>query len=61
MRSRRATWLCMREVAQHYFYTPAGYEAALLVAQQEADSGRHLSAGLVVSAIARHARSCGNG
>jgi outer membrane protein assembly factor BamB len=37
----------LREVAQHYFYTPAGYEAALLVAQQEADSGRHLSAGLL--------------
>ena len=39
--------LGLRKVAQQYFYTPAGYEAAMLVAQHEADAGRHLSASLL--------------
>jgi len=34
----------LRQITQRYFYTPAGYEAALLFAQHEADQGRHLSA-----------------
>ena len=33
-------------VAQRYFYTPAGSEAALLLAMEEADAGRHFSAAL---------------
>jgi outer membrane protein assembly factor BamB len=33
-------------VARRYFYTPAGYEAAFLLAMDEADAGRHLSAAL---------------
>ena len=33
-------------VAQRYFYTPAGYEAALLSAMEDADAGRHHSAAL---------------
>jgi outer membrane protein assembly factor BamB len=33
-------------VAHRYFYTPAGYEAALLLAMDEADAGRHFSAAL---------------
>jgi outer membrane protein assembly factor BamB len=33
-------------VARRYFYTPAGLEAALLLAMDEADAGRHLSAAL---------------
>jgi outer membrane protein assembly factor BamB len=37
----------LRQVAQQYFYTPAGYEAAMMVAQHEADAGRHLSASLL--------------
>ncbi|NOY29444.1 MAG: PQQ-binding-like beta-propeller repeat protein [Planctomycetes bacterium] len=36
----------VRRVAQRYFYTPAGYEAVLLLAAQEADMGRHFSAAL---------------
>jgi len=36
----------LRRVAQRYFYTPAGYEAVLLLAAQEADMGRHFSAAL---------------
>lgn len=36
----------LREIAQRYFYTPAGHEAALLYAQSEADQGRHLTAAL---------------
>jgi outer membrane protein assembly factor BamB len=34
-------------VAQRYFYTPAGYQAAFLQAMDEADAGRHLSAALI--------------
>ncbi len=37
----------LRKVAQQFFYTPAGYEAAMMVAQHEADAGRHLSASLL--------------
>ncbi|MCC6493396.1 MAG: PQQ-binding-like beta-propeller repeat protein [Pirellulales bacterium] len=33
-------------VAGRYFYTSAGYEAALLAAMDEADAGRHLAAAL---------------
>ena len=33
-------------VAHRYFFTPAGYEAALLLAMDEADAGRHFSAAL---------------
>lgn len=33
-------------VAQRYFYTPAGYEAALMLAMDEADAGRHFAAAL---------------
>ena len=36
----------LRQIAQRYFYTPAGHEAALLFAQHEADQGRHLTAAL---------------
>ncbi len=36
----------LREIARRYFYTPAGYEAALLFAQSEADQGRFLTAAL---------------
>ena len=36
----------LRQITQRYFYTPAGHEAALLFAQQEADQGRHLTAAL---------------
>ncbi len=36
----------VRQIAQRYFYTPAGNEAALLFAQEEADQGRHLAAAL---------------
>ena len=36
----------LRRITQRYFYTPAGYEAALLFAQHEADQGRHLTAAL---------------
>src|SRR5688500_2626099 len=32
--------------ARRYFFTPAGYEAAFLLAMDEADAGRHLSAAL---------------
>ena len=35
-----------RRVAHRYFHTSAGYEAAMLLAQHEADMGRHLSAAL---------------
>lgn len=34
-------------LVQRYFYTPAGYQAALLRATDEADAGRHLAAGLI--------------
>lgn len=34
----------LRQVVRQYFNTPAGYEAAFLVAQLEADAGRHMSA-----------------
>jgi outer membrane protein assembly factor BamB len=37
----------LREIVWQYFYTPAGREAALQVAQLEADEGRHLSASLL--------------
>ena len=37
----------LRRLTRRYFHTPAGYEAALLLAQHEADLGRHLSAALV--------------
>ncbi len=37
----------VRRIAYRYFYTDAGYEAALLLAQQQADLGRHLSAALL--------------
>ncbi len=36
----------LSRVAQQFFYTPAGYEATLLYAQNEADHGRHLAAAL---------------
>jgi outer membrane protein assembly factor BamB/tetratricopeptide (TPR) repeat protein len=36
----------LANVAQRYFFTPAGYEAALLLAMDEADAGRHFSAAL---------------
>ncbi|MCA9230541.1 MAG: PQQ-binding-like beta-propeller repeat protein [Planctomycetales bacterium] len=36
----------LRQVSQRYFYTPAGYEAALLLATHEADMGRHFAAAL---------------
>ena len=38
--------LLLRQIARRYFYTPAGHEAALLFAQNEADKGRHLTAAL---------------
>jgi outer membrane protein assembly factor BamB len=34
-------------VVQRYFYTPAGYQAALLAAADESDAGRHLAAALI--------------
>ena len=37
----------VRKVSQRYFYTSAGFEAALLLAQHEADLGRHMSAVLL--------------
>ena len=37
----------LRQITRRYFHTPAGYEAALLLAQHEADLGRHLSAALL--------------
>jgi outer membrane protein assembly factor BamB len=36
----------LTDVAQRYFHTPAGYEAALLLAMDEADAGRHFTAAL---------------
>jgi outer membrane protein assembly factor BamB len=36
----------LQSIVQRYFYTPAGYEAAILLAMDEADAGRHLSAAL---------------
>ncbi len=36
----------LEAVAQRYFYTPAGFQAALLLAADEADAGRHLAAAL---------------
>jgi len=36
----------LRQIVQRYFHTPAGYQAALLFAQHEADEGRHLTAAL---------------
>ena len=36
----------LRSIAHRYFYTPAGHEAALLFAQNEADQGHHLTAAL---------------
>jgi outer membrane protein assembly factor BamB len=41
----------LQRVAQQYFYTPSGFEATLLVAQTEADGGRHLSAGLLYNQL----------
>lgn len=37
----------VRRIAYRYFYTDAGYEAALLLAQNQTDLGRHLSAALL--------------
>ena len=37
----------LEAVVQRYFYTPAGYQAALLMATQESDAGRHLGAALL--------------
>jgi outer membrane protein assembly factor BamB len=37
----------LRAVVWQYFYTPAGREAAMQVAQLEADAGKHLSASLL--------------
>ena len=42
----RGDGLELAKVAQRYFYTPAGYEAALMLAMDEADAGRQLSAAL---------------
>jgi outer membrane protein assembly factor BamB len=39
--------VALARVAQRYFYTSAGYEAALLAAAEEADAGRHLAAALL--------------
>ncbi|HEX6963347.1 MAG TPA: hypothetical protein VF175_15880, partial [Lacipirellula sp.] len=36
----------MQAVARRYFYTSAGYDAAFLLAMDEADAGNHLSAAL---------------
>lgn len=36
----------LQQIAQRYFYTPAGYEAALLIALQEEDAGERRSAAL---------------
>jgi outer membrane protein assembly factor BamB len=43
----------LREIVWQYFYTPAGYEAAMQVAQLEADAGRHLSASLLFDELLR--------
>jgi outer membrane protein assembly factor BamB len=37
----------LEAIVQRYFFTPAGYQAALLLATQESDAGRHLSAALL--------------
>ncbi|WP_168205224.1 outer membrane protein assembly factor BamB family protein [Bythopirellula goksoeyrii] len=37
----------VRAVSQRYFYTSAGFEAAILLAQHEADRGEHLAANLI--------------
>jgi outer membrane protein assembly factor BamB len=37
----------LEQVVQRYFYTPAGYQAALLLATAETDAGRHLTAALL--------------
>ncbi|MCG8451257.1 MAG: PQQ-like beta-propeller repeat protein [Pirellulales bacterium] len=37
----------LRMLTRRYFHTPSGYEAAILLAQHEADMGRHLSAALI--------------
>lgn len=37
----------LEAIVQRYFYTPAGYQAALLMATQESDAGRHLGAALL--------------
>lgn len=37
----------VRSIAFRYFHTDAGYEAALLLAQDQSDLGRHLSAALI--------------
>lgn len=37
----------LERVVQRYFYTPAGYQAALLLAANESDAGRHLAAALL--------------
>ena len=39
--------VALREVVWQYFYTSAGREAAMQVAQLEADAGKHLSASLL--------------
>ena len=50
----------LEAVAQRYFYTPAGYQAVLLLATDEADAGRHLSAALCcISNCSRRRRRCG--
>ena len=36
----------LARIARQYFYTPAGYEATYLYAQNETDHGRHLAAAL---------------
>ncbi|MEO2050047.1 MAG: hypothetical protein ABGX16_26115 [Pirellulales bacterium] len=36
----------LSRIGRQYFYTPAGYEATLLYAQNETDHGRHLAAAL---------------
>ncbi|WP_428303982.1 PQQ-binding-like beta-propeller repeat protein [Lacipirellula sp.] len=36
----------LAKISQRYLFTPAGYEAALLLAMDEADAGRHFSAAL---------------
>lgn len=37
----------LQHIVQRYFYTSAGFQAALLLAAGESDAGRHLSAALV--------------
>ncbi|NOY42421.1 MAG: PQQ-binding-like beta-propeller repeat protein [Planctomycetes bacterium] len=37
----------IQRIAGQYFYTPAGYEAAFLLAQFESDRGQHLAAALL--------------